>query len=45
LWFLAKERTKSGEYVLAVVQRVAESRKARLSPRALSDRNYEIRQR
>ena len=25
--------------------RVAESRKARLSPRALSDRNYEIRQR
>lgn len=45
LWFLAKERTKSGEYVVAVVPRVAESRKARLSPRALSDRNYEIRQR
>lgn len=34
LWFLAKDRTKSGEYVMAVLESEAESRKARLSPRA-----------
>ena len=34
LWLLAKERTKSGEYVVAVFEEVAGSRKARLSPHA-----------
>lgn len=34
LWFLAKDRTKSGEYVVAVFEYEAESRRARLPPQA-----------
>jgi hypothetical protein len=34
LWLLAKDRTNSGEYVMAVFEGEAESRWARLPPRA-----------